>query len=613
MSFAALHFEGEATIWWETVGFQHDVVHMDWATFEGLFREMYFNVNHRRALATQFEALTQGSMTVLEYYHRFMELAQYSRALVEDVTFLISKFLAHLRPAIKDKLDAHVFASMTDCLAAAQRAEQSVDSKFQERQRSRDQRGRAPQRSGWQSQGQQSSGSSSSTGSSSRGRYSPYGCFSCGQPGHHKKNCPQRQQRSPLSSGGTSGSGSSGSPSLQSTARPTQPRGSGFPQYQQQSSQPQYSQPYQHQYRPQGSGYGSGYQTLAYGSQTSQGYHAPTSGASSSQHGRGRGRDKGKAVQAYALHAPESHDTDAGGTVEGMILVSNSWAHALFDSGASHSFISVAFAGVLGLEYENLGQALAVSVPVGGTCNLSLVCRSVRIDISGRRLIADLIIMPLVRFDVILGMDWLSRYRAVIDCFSRRVILLTKNGPIVYQASQFAIRPSPVLRSLLGGRRRLETYGSLFAMDGEVETGVRHPGLVVEEFPDVFPDELPGLPPDREIEFCIDLVPGAQPVSITPYRMAPAELVELRKQLDELLEKGYIRSSTSPWGAPVLFAKKADGSLRLCVDYRKLNQLTIKNKYPLPRIDDLFDQLGGSCYFSKIDLRFGYHQLKIRE
>ena len=98
---------------------------------------------------------------------------------------------------------------------------------------------------------------------------------------------------------------------------------------------------------------------------------------------------------------------------------------------------------------------------------------------------------------------------------------------------------------------------------------------------------------------------------MAPYRMAPAEIKELRKQLQELADKGYIRNSTSPWGAPVLFAKKHDGTLRLCVDYRQLNRVTVKNKYPLPRIDELFDQLGGSRYFSKIDLRSGYHQLRI--
>ena len=123
---------------------------------------------------------------------------------------------------------------------------------------------------------------------------------------------------------------------------------------------------------------------------------------------------------------------------------------------------------------------------------------------------------------------------------------------------------------------------------------------------------MPGLPPEREIEFCIDVVPGTDPISMPPYRMAPAELSELKEQLQDLFEKGFIQPSTSLWGAPVLFVKKKDGSLRLCIDYRQLNKVTIKNKYPLSRIDDLFDQLQGAQYFSKIDLRSGYHQLRIR-
>ena len=131
---------------------------------------------------------------------------------------------------------------------------------------------------------------------------------------------------------------------------------------------------------------------------------------------------------------------------------------------------------------------------------------------------------------------------------------------------------------------------------------------VVSKFPDVFPDELPGLPPKRAVEFAIDLAPGTAPISKAPYRMAPAELKELKAQLEELLAAGFIRPSTSPWGAPVLFVKKKDGSLRLCIDYRQLNQVTIKNRYPLPRIDDLFDQLKSAGVFSKIDLRSGYHQ-----
>ena len=130
---------------------------------------------------------------------------------------------------------------------------------------------------------------------------------------------------------------------------------------------------------------------------------------------------------------------------------------------------------------------------------------------------------------------------------------------------------------------------------------------VVREFPDVFPEEIPGLPPVREVEFTIELMPGTAPISIALYRMALAELGELKIQLQELLEKGFVRPSVSPWGAPVLFIKKKDGSLRMCIDYRRLNQVTIKNRYPLPRIDELFDQLQGAAFFSKIDLRSGYH------
>ncbi|KAK5830740.1 hypothetical protein PVK06_014535 [Gossypium arboreum] len=121
------------------------------------------------------------------------------------------------------------------------------------------------------------------------------------------------------------------------------------------------------------------------------------------------------------------------------------------------------------------------------------------------------------------------------------------------------------------------------------------------------------MPLEREVEFSIDLIPGTTPISIAPYRVAPIELKELKTQLQELVDRGFVRPSHSPWGAPVLFVKKKDGSLRLCIDYRQLNKVTIKNKYPLPRIDDLFDQLKGATMFSKIDLRSGYYQLRVRE
>ncbi|KAK8701330.1 hypothetical protein V6N13_019718 [Hibiscus sabdariffa] len=136
---------------------------------------------------------------------------------------------------------------------------------------------------------------------------------------------------------------------------------------------------------------------------------------------------------------------------------------------------------------------------------------------------------------------------------------------------------------------------------------------VASEFVDVFPEELPDLPPTREVEFGIDIQPGTNPVSITPYRIALVELKELKKQLEELRSKGFIRPITSPWGAPVLFIKKKDGSLRLCIDYHQLNRVTVKNKYSLPRIEDLFDQLKDASVFSKIDIRSGYYQMRVKD
>ncbi|GJU00879.1 hypothetical protein Tco_1111217 [Tanacetum coccineum] len=131
---------------------------------------------------------------------------------------------------------------------------------------------------------------------------------------------------------------------------------------------------------------------------------------------------------------------------------------------------------------------------------------------------------------------------------------------------------------------------------------------IVLDFPEVFPEDLPGLPPTRLVEFQIDLVPGAEPVARAPYRLAPSEMKELSEQLKELSEKGFIRPSSSPWGASVLFVKKKDGSFRMCIDYRELNKLTVKNRYPLPRIDDLFDQLQGLSVYSKIDLRSDHEE-----
>ncbi|GJS49337.1 putative reverse transcriptase domain-containing protein [Tanacetum coccineum] len=226
----------------------------------------------------------------------------------------------------------------------------------------------------------------------------------------------------------------------------------------------------------------------------------------------------------------------------------------------------------------------------------------------------DLMIIELGSFDIIIGMDWLSRNDAAILCGEKKVRIPLKSKTLVIEGNRNNSRLKIV--SCIKTQKYIEKGCELFlAQVTEQESKEKRleDVPVIQDFPEVFPEDLPGLPPPRQVEFRIDLIPGAAPVARAPYRLAPSEMKELSKQLQELSEKGFIRPSSSPWGAPVLFVKKKDGSFRMCIDYRELNKLTIKNRYPLPRIDDLFDQLQGSSVYSKIDLRSGYHQLRIRE
>ena len=203
----------------------------------------------------------------------------------------------------------------------------------------------------------------------------------------------------------------------------------------------------------------------------------------------------------------------------------------------------------------------------------------------------------------------------VVDCIMKRVTLRTPSGEEVTFIDKRPNHLSNVISAAIARtmvQKGCEAYLA-YVIDTEKAESSTPDIPTTCDYPDVFPKELPGLPPQREIEFTINVVPGAASTFITPYRMAPVELKELKIQLQELLEKRFIHQSVSPLGAPVLFVKKKDSTLRLCVDYRQLNKMTVKNKYLLPRIHDLFDQLKGAGVFSKIDLLSGYHQLRIKD
>jgi hypothetical protein len=215
----------------------------------------------------------------------------------------------------------------------------------------------------------------------------------------------------------------------------------------------------------------------------------------------------------------------------------------------------------------------------------------VSITIEGYTFLADLTLLPSDGLDVILGMDWLTQHKGVISYSPRYVEMTHSSGRV--------IRCKP------NHEKKITFMSALEAKSVEEVP-------VVCEYPDVFLEELPSMQPNRDVDFVIDLLPSTRPIAKRPYRMSVDELEELKKQLKELSNKGYIKPSASPWGSPILFVKKKDGSMRMCIDYQNLNAVTVKNKYPLPRIDDLLDQLKDAKFFSKIDLRSRYHQMKIR-
>src|SRR4051812_24213226 len=246
---------------------------------------------------------------------------------------------------------------------------------------------------------------------------------------------------------------------------------------------------------------------------------------------------------------------------------------------------------------------MVIDTPASGSVTTSSACLNYPVDIFGRKFGMDLVCLPLEGLDVILGMNWLQFNRVHINCFTKTVIF-----PEEVSGEDLAMSVKQMNLAINYGAVVFMLCSSM-EVKGDDNTGELR---VVNEYPEVFPEDVNELPPEREVEFAIELIPRTSPVSMAPYRMSASELAELKKQLEELLEKKFIRPSVSPWGAPVLLVKKKEGSMRLCVDYRQLNKVTIKNQYPLPKIDDLMDQLVGACVFSKIDLRSGYHQICVK-
>nr|GEV03783.1 hypothetical protein [Tanacetum cinerariifolium] len=277
--------------------------------------------------------------------------------------------------------------------------------------------------------------------------------------------------------------------------------------------------------------------------------------------------------------------------VTGTFLLNNHYASILFNTCVDRSLISIAFSSLIDIIPTPLGNSYDVKLAYGKIVGVDTIMRGCTLNFLGHPFNIDLMPVELGSFDVIIGMDWLRRCHAVITFIS------------CSKAQEYMVKGCQIFLAQISAKKEEDKS------EGKQLEDVP----VIRNYPKVFPEDLPGLPLAWPVEFQIDLIPGAAPVARAPYRLVPSEMKELSEQLQELSEKVFIRPSSSPWGAPVLFIKKKDGSSRMCIDYRELNKLTVKNRYPLPRIDDLFDQLQGSSVYLKIDLRSGYHQLRVRE
>ena len=318
-------------------------------------------------------------------------------------------------------------------------------------------------------------------------------------------------------------------------------------------------------------------------------------------------------TRAYAMKARE--DQNALEVIAGIFSLYDTEMHALIDPGSTHSYVCMEHVFDKVPVMEKLAYDMHVTSPLGHSVSVNNIYINCPIVIQTKEFLVDLITLPFWEFDLILGMDWLSKHRVIVDCGQKTIVLrCSDQTEVIVQGIRSSVMSNVIstMQARRFMRKGCETFLAVILDSKRSQVDIEKI-LIVREFLDVFPEELPCIPLEREVDLAIEIVPGTVPMSRAPYRMAQTELKELKSQLQELLDKGFIRPSVSPWGAPVLFVKKKDGTLRMCIDYQQINKVTVKNKYPLPRIEDLFYQLKGAGVFSKIDLRSGYYQLRVKE
>ncbi|KAL4376309.1 hypothetical protein GQ457_02G020130 [Hibiscus cannabinus] len=546
---------GNARTWWDSIVSSVPPERLTWDFFKERFKNRYLGERFLKERRQAFKDLVQGSMTVAEYEIQFLDLLRYGTGLVSTEKDRCEKFLEGLRIGIRDRVATHHDEVFEDLVNRAKTAEEleiltaSQSSRDRDRFRGRDRdrsershsqgdsyvrpekriRTATYQRGGSSYIPIAPQGSVASRGDSSG--FSPIPlceqcgklhrgeckkmkgvCFRCGSPGHFQRDCTRT--------------------SLPGRASTQTPVRSQTPARSQASVQTPDTEHYQS--RAQGSVARSG--------------------------SRGRFQQSDRPVMSDArqpalVYATRRRDDrDGPNVIAGTFTIYSVPYFALLDNGSTHSYISRTVSQNLPIPSETTENALTVMSPVGQSVLVNKVFRRCPLMVQDEIFLADLMELPLEEFDLILGMDWLAEHRVNLDCESKIATLKTSEGQTVVLIGERRGYLTNVISTLTADRMIKKGYQTLIATiwntKGSLSRIEEIP--VVEEFPDVFPEELPGLPPDRDVEFEIETYPGSAPISMAPYRMAPKEYKELKVQLQELLDQGFIRPSTSPWGAPNL-------------------------------------------------------------
>ncbi|XP_055961859.1 uncharacterized protein LOC126681798 [Mercurialis annua] len=534
LKYAVSLFEKDALDWWETIpGSGNRPLTLTWDDFLREFGEKYMPPVYRDKKKIEFMELKQNELYVAEYELQFVRLSKYAPEEITTEERKRSKFERGLNLDIREKIAVKT-PTYSALIEAALRAEEILVERSEIESKKKKMTGNfnVPSRHGSSFSFRGSSSSTSGYRGKGRGQSSRPTSMSSGRGGYTSTGFDNRQR-----------------PTRRGLLEESQAMG--------QSSVGENM----HQVGV-GRGRGRGNRGRGTSSAIQSGY-------------TGQPHTQARVFAVTMQDAPTAPDV-----ITGTFSICNCDAHVLIDPGSTCSFISHEFAlrvhGIL----EPLGHDIYVSMPAGGVIVVNTMIKSCPMIVDGMTLQADLVVINLRELDVILGMDWLSKLHAIVDCQTKEVVMEIQGQMKTMIVGERKTMPNCLISAVTAFhliKDGCQAYLASVIDMTKVSLGVSEI-RVVRDFPDVFLDELPGLPPHREVDFEIETIPGSAPISIAPYRMAPLELKELKKQLEELLDKGFIKPSISPWGAPVLFVKKKDGSMRLCIDYRQLNKITVKNK-----------------------------------